>query len=267
MTDLDVRQFLIDYGYLSSEAEEPTSESIAAAQVAYGLPETGVVDDMTKRVWLRAPRCGRTDAQAAGVSKWGIKHLKYRIDAYPTTPGISKEAYRAVVRKAFDFWSEVCGLTFEEVGSGQECHVRISTGRGRRAGFDGPSGTLAMAELPGGTNFLGVLDMWIDLDEFWVIGDDAGNGIYLLNVLCHEIGHIIGLDHDTVRAQLMNPSYSERIAKPQANDAKRAQSRYGAPAAPKPTPTPTPGPSGSIEVRVRVGGETGQVYAGSIPKA
>jgi hypothetical protein len=266
MDEAAVLKFLIDFGYLPPDATSVTTESIVSAQVAYGLKPTGIVDEMTARLWQRTPRCGFSDAQAVGFNKWGLSKLTYAITSNPVGTGLSKSQYAGCVRKAFDSWSAVCGLTFEQ-GEPDRSNIVLGTGRGRRAGFDGPSGTLAYAYLPQGENFRGRLELYMDLDEAWAL-DDAQTGIITTNVLAHEIGHTLGLDHTQARGSLMLPTYSSRIGTPQTDDIRRVVDRYGKPAAvpTPPTPPPTiPPAADSIEVQVRVGGTTGKVYAGTIP--
>jgi matrix metalloproteinase-14 (membrane-inserted) len=260
MDDQAVLQFLKSFGYLPADATAVTTESIVAAQVAYGLTPTGVVDEMTTRLWQRTPRCGFTDAQAVGFNKWGLKTVSWFVAASPVGLGLTKADYLSCVKQAFDSWSAVCGLKFEQSDEAN-ANIVLSTGRGRRAGFDGPSGTLAYAYLPQGENFRGRLELYMDLDEAWTL-DEERNGILTVNVLAHEIGHTLGLDHSNTRSQLMNPTYNARIAKPQAEDAKRVVDRYGKPAS-VPTPPVDPPPGDMLEVQVRVGGT--KVYAGTIP--
>ncbi len=260
MDEQAVLKFLKDFGYLPADATAVTTESIVAAQVAYGLKPTGKVDEMTARLWQRTPRCGFTDAQAVGFNKWGLSTVSWFVSASPVGLGLTKAQYLGCVAKAFASWSAVCGLKFEQADDAN-ANIVLGTGRGRRAGFDGPSGTLAYAYLPQGENFKGRLELYMDLDEAWSL-DDSQTGIITTNVLCHEIGHTLGLDHTQARGSLMLPTYSPRVGTPQADDIRRVVDRYGKPAT-VPVPPSVPPAGDSIEVQVRVGGS--KVYAGTIP--
>ncbi len=136
---------------------------------------------------------------------------------------------------------KVCGLKFSVAGTQSAADIVIGAGRGRSADFDGPSGTLAYAYLPG-EEFDGQLRLMFDDDETWSV-DPASRGILLKNVFLHEIGHNLGLSHSQVKSALMAPYYTPGIAIPQQNDdIPRLQSLYGKALVPVPTPTPDPTP-------------------------
>jgi matrix metalloproteinase-11 (stromelysin 3) len=108
--------------------------------------------------------------------------------------------------------------------------------------------------------------MRFDLDEAWA-KNPGGGRIGLLHVACHEFGHLIGLEHSQTPGQLMNPFYTPRISRPQAEDAARAKKYYGpareTPSAPSPgAPSPdNPQPPGGplsvsqLEILLRVNGD------------
>lgn len=264
--DFNLVGFLTSYGYLlPEEASDPAAvvAATAVAQELYGLPVTGVADEMTIRAFSRTPRCGVTDAQEAreAINRWGIQHLTYSIEATPNGRDLTSEIAAHRIAQAFQSWSGVCGLTFELISDRQACNLLIGVGRGRRAGFDGPSGTLAWAELPPSDGHRGQLEMRFDLDENFVAAPTA-SGILLENVACHEVGHLIGLNHTNVSGSLMLPTYSSRVAKPQSDDVQRAQARYGKPAS-TPVPTPIPGER-KVEIEMRLDGL--EVYAGTLTR-
>lgn len=268
MDDAAVLKFLIDFGYLPADATAPTPEAIARAQAAYGLEPTGMVDATTARLWSRSPRCGYTDAKAIGLNQWGLKKISWFVAAAPGGAGLTKEDYVGCVAKAFASWSAVCGLQFEQADD-VNANIVLSTGRGRRAGFDGPSGTLAYAYLPQGDSFRGQLNLFMDLDEQWTLNPQT-NGILCLNVLAHEIGHTLGLDHTNTAGQLMTPIYNAHVAKPQSEDAKRVVDRYGKPVVvvepppvDPPTPSPAP-PAGKSFLIEMLDPATDDIYAGKL---
>jgi hypothetical protein len=252
--EFDLIEFLVAYDYLSDTDRGDAvaiTAAVAKAQEIYGLPVTGQADEMTLRAFARTPRCGVTDAESAreAINRWGIKHLTYAIEATPNGRDLTPETATNAMVRAFASWSGVCGLTFERISNASQANLRIGTGRGRRAGFDGPSGTLAWAELPPSDGHRGQLVCRFDLDENYVVGQSA-SGVLLENVACHEFGHLLGLSHTNVAGSLMLPTYSPRVAKPQRDDIERVVARYGAPSTPPIVPPPTGPVAGPAKVQI-----------------
>lgn len=190
-------------------------------------------------------RCGLTDAAFARsmVPKWGKRKLTWILQT--PLPQVGERQQIAILDDAFGSWSRVCPLTFERVEDERHADIVVGCGRGRRADFDGPSGTLAWAGLPSSEAFDGQLPLMFDMDEEW------GSGIKLLNVAAHEIGHNLGISHGP-KGALMAAVYSPAVAAPQAWDKQEAVWRYGAaPTTPAPQPTPSAKPD---EVVARING-------------
>ena len=179
--------------------------------------------------------CGVTAAELARATNamWRIKDLSYAIVGF--LPAFTQAEYRSIVRSVFNDWEAVCGIRADET-SNTNANIIISAGRGRRVNFDGPSGVLAWCELPmPGVNQVRLM---MDLDEQWVLN---GGGIHVPNVLCHELGHGLGLDHITSAKALMNPTYDRNVPKPLSPDIAQVVNRYGSPR-PRVAPTPQPEP-------------------------
>lgn len=155
---------------------------------------------------------------------------------------ISERPWFGIFERAYDSWSEVSGLTFvyeanddgANIGgsnrgvSGVRGDVRIG---GRP--IDGNFGVLAFNYFPnsgGNSGFDG--DMIIDTnDVFYFNSSDgpSGENRGLSNVLMHEAGHGIGLDHviPTDQTKLMEPFISLAYLGPQHDDILGAQQLYG----------------------------------------
>ncbi|QBQ01590.1 mp-nase [Hyphantria cunea granulovirus] len=67
--------------------------------------------------------------------------------------------------------------------------------------FDGPGGILAHAFFPTKG------ELHLDVDEPWMVNETQPDGVYLFSVVAHEIGHVLGLQHSSVKEALMYPWY------------------------------------------------------------
>ncbi|KAF7665578.1 hypothetical protein LDENG_00138280 [Lucifuga dentata] len=226
--------FLEKYGYLHQDNHIHRTAEVQAAirefQWLSRLPVTGEIDSATLRQ-MAEPRCGVSDegsqqiwAQrvngifigrraaarrlqlrkkrtAQQAEKWYKHHLTYQIVNWPRH--LSLGSVRLVVRTAFQLWSNVSGLVFQEVPEGP-ADIRLAFyegdhNDGASNAFDGPGGTLAHAFLPrrGEAHF--------DKAERWTLNGHKGHNLFM--VTAHEIGHTLGLEHSPVRHALMSPYY------------------------------------------------------------
>lgn len=231
------------------------SEHVKTIQSQLGLDETGELDSQLVKTLEHTPRCGVSDFSKQGArasSSWGQKELTYFIEQYVS--GLARSDQEEIIQRGFDQWSEVADIKIKRTNNKQVSNIIVSTGRGRQDGFDGPGNTLAWAYLPPSVNYRGQLLTRFDLDETWVKTQNE-RGIVMLNVACHEFGHLLGLGHSRYQKALMAPYYSPSVSKPQAqDDVSRIQALYGA-ASPKPPTTPpttppTPGQKYKVEIEI-----------------
>jgi hypothetical protein len=134
------------------------------------------------------------------------------------------------VQAAFNAWSAVANITFVQVADdGAAFNAATTSGDIRIGGhaFDGPSGTLAHGFYPPANGNTAAGDIHFDTAELWKTGW-GGAGFNIFQVMAHEIGHAIGLNHTGVLNSLMNPFYTEAFQGPQADDIAGAQFIYGA---------------------------------------
>lgn len=239
--------YLTTYGYLAKSGELSLNDVIEALtkfQEFFHLEADGKLTPQVLRA-MDAPRCSVPDHMEREEAKWGKKKLTYYIEKY--VPGVlTKADQQAIIQQAWDFWSEVADISASRVDSPNGADIIISIGTGAKDGFDGPSGTLAWAYLPNGSNSR--LNMKYDSAETW-IKEKTQRGILMLNVSCHEFGHLLGLEHSRVQSALMAPYYSPNVPKPQQNDdIPRIQALYGKPTTkPDPKPDPDPNPTDPTE--------------------
>ncbi|XP_075071249.1 matrix metalloproteinase-21 [Mixophyes fleayi] len=162
----------------------------------------------------------------AGTKVFSKKLLKWRMigEGYSSQLSINEQRY--VFRLAFRMWSEVMPLDFEEDSTSPLSHIdiKLGFGRGRHLGcnreFDGLGQEFAHAW------FLG--DIHFDDDEHFT-APSSDNGISLLKVAVHEIGHVLGLSHIHRTGSIMQPNYIPRESGFELDwsDRKEIQNLYG----------------------------------------
>ncbi len=137
--------------------------------------------------------------------------------------------YHAAITAAFAAWSSVADIQFVEVvDSGHAFNAAGASGDIRIGGhaFDGAGGILAHGYYPPTNGSSAAGDIHFDIADTWKLGT-GGAGFNIFQVMAHEIGHAIGLDHTSVANSLMNPFYTEAFLGPQADDIAGARFIYG----------------------------------------
>ena len=151
----------------------------------------------------------------------------------------SVSGWQTAVTNSFAAWSSVANLTFSLVADDGAAFNAATVSGDIRLGahtFDGPGGNLAHGFYPpanGVGDISAAGDIHFDSSETWKVGF-GGSGFDIFQVLTHELGHALGLNHTAVTASLMNPFYSEAFTGPQADDIAGMQHIYGV------TPVPEP---------------------------
>ncbi len=144
----------------------------------------------------------------------------------------SESAWMPVLESVFARWSELSGITYVHETADDGVAIGTSSGvRGVRADIrigghriDGTSNTLAYNFFPDDS------DMVVDTADGY-FRNTTGNSRRLRNVLGHEHGHGLGLDHvcPENETKLMEPIATTRIDGPQEDDVLAVQRLYGDP--------------------------------------
>jgi len=149
--------------------------------------------------------------------------------AISSLPGFSG-CFLTEIQNAFAAWQVVANVHFQQVSdSGTAFNAPGATGNIRIAAhaFDGPYGILAHAYFPppSGYTHSDAGDMHFDSAENWTCNT---SGIDIGMVALHEIGHSLGLDHQTAPpTAVMNPTYNPSLTGLQADDISGIRSIYG----------------------------------------
>ncbi|XP_029451624.1 matrix metalloproteinase-21-like [Rhinatrema bivittatum] len=143
----------------------------------------------------------RNGPQRVAFSK---PRVKWRLLGEGYSEWLPTDQQRYILKLAFRIWSEVVPLTFEEdiTSPAHEIDIKLGFGTGRHLGcsqvFDGMGQEFAHAWLLG--------DIHFDDDEHFV-PLNSKEGISLLKVALHEIGHVLGLTHMNQMGSVMQPNY------------------------------------------------------------
>ncbi|XP_059799936.1 matrix metalloproteinase-21-like [Hypanus sabinus] len=173
----------------------------------------------------RGRRTEVADGNVSGLG-FGKRRLKWRLLSEGYSSQMSVAEQRAAIRLAFRLWSEVTPIDFEEdlrssVGA---VDITLGFGTGRHFGcsqaFDGAGQEVAHSWQNGAIHF--------DDDEHFTAAN-SNQGINLLRVAVHEVGHVLGLPHTLIRGSVMQPNYSAegRDVELAGTDRKAIQQLYG----------------------------------------
>lgn len=207
--------YLRQYGYIDSNDIDSTDsgvtrQALLLLQNSFGLEATGILDDSTRKLMSQA-RCGMPDDSMnrptqnihrfSRIARYGIvdkQHLTFYI-------GSMNNHTIGLTRLAFDFWNRETSFEFTEVNDikiadlGVSLHYRDHTKTVIWYGQTQeipcwPFGTRTLAHaifpLPGHVH--------LNRNSNWDVND-------YVNVLIHEIGHVIGMNHVNVERSIMYP--------------------------------------------------------------
>ncbi|KAJ6986735.1 metalloendoproteinase 5-MMP [Populus alba] len=255
----ELKRYLEKFGYLNyghqgkkghdhandDEFDDLLESAVKAYQQNHHLNVTGSLDNSTVHEMMQ-PRCGVPDVVNGtkhyhthksihtlahynfipGNPRWTKRQLTYTFRSSVQVP--AAQNIRSICAKAFQRWAQVTEFTFQEVTGSSPADIVIGFHRGDHndgSAFDGPQGVLAHATSPARNAIF-----HFDAEENW--SENPGpNQMDLESVAVHEIGHLLGLDHndDPNADAIMSSRISFGITKRdlRADDIQGVRALYG----------------------------------------
>ena len=211
---------------------DATAAAVSAFQTFAKLDVTGTANGTTKRVLLKPRFDLEKDVNLQDGDKANFEPGSTITYVVGPTPGyLEREQVLKEIAAGFRAWAgpAASGLKFKRVpakspkaAAAQLTIDWADNSDDNPSKFDGPGGKLADADKEG---------VLFDASERWLLqgAEPRPMAFYLLPVLVHEIGHVLGLVHSDDPTAVMSPWYVEERISLTDNDRGRVAKLYGAP--------------------------------------
>lgn len=178
--------------------------------------------------------CNVTGEEEEGAANATCRIPHKRIDVVlpGASMGFTAEELQTAWERGASYWSEVANLEFHFHQSHDNPDITPTYGR-----IDGPGGTLGWSQFPCPWN--PPIIQKYDTRENFSIDFPPTNGISLPELIAHELGHALGIQHQS-RGNVMYRLLENRHSKLGPQDKREILARYDAAVDPPPPPPGEP---------------------------